>query len=189
MNTAPKFLFVLTAVAALSLAYPASVQAGPTTYQYTGHHFTFVSGPYTTSDFVTAMVMLAGPLGANMPLTQVYPTAFTLSDGVQTISNLTATGGFFYFATNASGAITEWNFYVREEPTTGVIYSFSFRPNGPHLDAGVIGPDGHGGYVFHLPGMWRTLDTVPDVGSTLSLMTLTLMALGLVGRQFKRAAA
>ena len=29
----------------------------------------------------------------------------------------------------------------------------------------------------------------PDAGSTLSLMTLTLMALGLVARRFKRAAA
>ena len=28
----------------------------------------------------------------------------------------------------------------------------------------------------------------PDAGSTLSLMTLTLMALGLVARRFKRAA-
>ena len=56
---------MFTAVAALSIAYPASVQAVPTTYQYTGNPFTFVSGPYTTSDFVTAMVTLARPLPPN----------------------------------------------------------------------------------------------------------------------------
>src|SRR5512133_765730 len=100
---------MFTAVTALSLAYPASVQAVPTTYQYTGNHFTDVSGPYTTSDFVTAMVTLAGPLGANMPLTQVTPTAFTLSDGVQTISNLNGVRVFMFFATNARGAIAEWS--------------------------------------------------------------------------------
>ena len=52
---------IFTAVAALSLAYPASVQAVPTTYQYTGNPFTDVTGLYTTSDFVTAMVTLAAP--------------------------------------------------------------------------------------------------------------------------------
>ena len=85
MKALPKILLALTGVAALSLAYPASVQAVPTTYRYTGNHFTDVCGPYTTSMFVTAMVTLAGPLGANMPLTDVTPIAFTFFDGVQTI--------------------------------------------------------------------------------------------------------
>src|SRR5215471_27968 len=108
MNTAPKFLFFLTAVAALSLAYPASVQAVPTTYKYTGNPFTDVSGPYTTSMFVTAMVTLAGPLGANMPLTDATPIAFSLFDGVQTLGSNTPNLGppVFLFATNALGEIT-----------------------------------------------------------------------------------
>ena len=88
MKSWPKILLALTAFAVLSIAYPASVQAVPTTYRYTGNPFTHVSGPYTTSDFVTAMVTLAGPLGANMPLTEVTPIAFTLFDGVQTISSI-----------------------------------------------------------------------------------------------------
>ena len=102
---------MFTAVVALSLAYPASVQAVPTTYQYTGNPFTEVSGPYTTSMFVTAMVTLAGPLGANMPLELVTPTAFTLFDGVQTLSSTTP--GLerpivFEFATNARDDVTFW---------------------------------------------------------------------------------
>jgi len=36
MNALPKILLALTGVAALSIAYPASVQAVPTTYQYNG---------------------------------------------------------------------------------------------------------------------------------------------------------
>ena len=56
MKALPKILLAATGVAALSLAHPASVQAVPTTYQYTGNPFTDVTGPCTTSDFVTAMV-------------------------------------------------------------------------------------------------------------------------------------
>jgi len=94
----PKILLALTAAAAL-IAYPASVQADPITYMYTGNPFTDVNGPYTTSDFVTALVRLASPLAPNMPLTTVSPIAFTLSDGVQTITNLSNSGFLFQFAT------------------------------------------------------------------------------------------
>ena len=81
MKALPKILLALTGVAALSLAYPGSVQAVPATYRYIGNPFTDVDAPYTTSDFVTAIVTLTGPLGANMPLTAVTPTAFTFSMG------------------------------------------------------------------------------------------------------------
>jgi len=65
---------MFTAVVALSLAYPASVQAVPTTYQYTGNPFTEVSGPYTTSMFVTAMVTLAVfVITASLPLKSNTP--------------------------------------------------------------------------------------------------------------------
>ena len=40
---------MFTAVAALSIVYPASVPAVPTMYHYTGNHFTFATGPYTTT--------------------------------------------------------------------------------------------------------------------------------------------
>ena len=77
---------MFTAVAALSLAYPASVQAVPTTYQYTGNPFTTsATGAYTTTDFVTGMLTVEGPLAPNMPLSFIEDTAFTFSDGVQTL--------------------------------------------------------------------------------------------------------
>jgi hypothetical protein len=88
MKALPKILLALTAVAALSLAHPASLQAVPTTYQYTGNPFTVATAPYSTSDFVTGMVTLAGPLAPNMLLTSVLPIAFTFSDGVQTLTNV-----------------------------------------------------------------------------------------------------
>ena len=76
---------MFTAVAALSIAYPTSVQAVLPPLTIHRNPFTSVVAPYTTGDFSTAVVTLAGRLGANMPLTIVTPTAFTLTDGVQTL--------------------------------------------------------------------------------------------------------
>ena len=122
---------MFTAVTALSIACPASVQAVATTYQYTGNHFTLADGPYTTSDFVTAMVTLAAPLAPNMPLTLVTPTAFTLTDGVQTLNNFNAEDVNIGFATDASGNITAWRVFALaighgEEITTHHDDPFSF---------------------------------------------------------------
>src|SRR5689334_11307437 len=101
MLAAIRCSLMFTAVAALSIAYPASVHAVPTTYQYTGNPFTYVSGAYTTSDFVTVMLTLAAPLPSNFE-GYVTPTAFTFSDGVQTITELTAVASFFFVATGAA---------------------------------------------------------------------------------------
>jgi len=187
MKTLSKILLALTAVAALSIAYPASVQAVPTTYHYTGHHFTEADGPYTTSMFVTAMVTLAGPLGANMPLTEVTPTAFTLFDGVQTISNTTPdlATQVFRFATNACGEITFWEIGVY---TFLVHYIGTIHDGVVHsVDAGGTGR-AFAGRSIDTPGVWSQGIATPDAGSTLSLMTLTLIAFGLVARRFQRAA-
>ena len=53
------------------------------------------------------MVTLAGPLAANILLTGT-PLAFTLFDGVQTITNLTTLLLVFPFNTGPIGQITEW---------------------------------------------------------------------------------
>jgi hypothetical protein len=184
MKTLPKKVIILTAAAALSFAYPASVQAVPTTYQYTGNPFTDVSGPYTTSMFVTAMVTLAVPLAPNMPLTQVTPTAFTLSDGVQTLTNLNAPNPFFFFATDDAGTITGWR--LRADVFPSQIIATRTTGSTPGDFAQFFDGIGRNGGT---PGVWVTTGSVADTGSTLSLMTLTFMALGLVTQRFKRAAA
>jgi len=176
---------MFTAVAALSVVYPASVQAVPTTYHYTGNPFTEVHGVYTTNDFVTAMVTLADPLPPNFH-GDVTPTAFTLSDGVQTLTNTTPlVGAFFQFQTNALGEITNWHVDVNAPRHVNFI-------NTDHTFGGLDGvrAEGHGlAFNQDSPGEWTQATATPDAGSTLSLMTLTLMALGLVARRFQRAAA
>jgi hypothetical protein len=185
MKALPKILLALTGVAALSLAYPASLQAVPTTYQYIGNHFTDVSGIYTTSDFVTAMVTLASPLPPNFQ-GEVTPRAFTLFDGVQTITQINGIPIEFVFSTDASGFITNWHVDVLTIfGSFGVIDTVNSTA-GSISDAGVFGLSN--GFNMHRPGEWTVRPVVSDTGSTLSLLTLTLMALGLVTRRFQRAA-
>src|SRR5262245_27944888 len=188
--TAIRCSLMFTAVAAFSIAFPTSVQAVPTTYVYTGNSFTIVSGPYSTNDFVTAMVTLASPLGLNHDLnTPVTVTAFSLSDGVQTITSGVGQVNFseFAFETGPGGMIINWT--VTVTIPSGEI-STSKLPNGLREDSGVEKfPDPGTGFIFGEPGTWTTLGAVvADTGSTLSLMTVTLLALGLVARRFKRAA-
>ena len=184
MKALPKILLALTAFAALSIAYPASVHAVPTTYQYIGNPFTEVVGPsYTTSDFVTAMITLTGPLGANFS-GFVSATAFTFSDGFQTITDISAFASNFFFKTDAAGAITNWDLVVVNNNPFGSITTANstnvFDEAFFFTDSGLVRDD---------PGKWSVAGAVADTGSTLSLMTLTLMALGLVARRLERAAA
>jgi hypothetical protein len=189
MKALPKVLLALTAIAVVSIAYPTPVQAVPTTYQYTGNPFTVATGPYTTSDFVTAMVTLSRPLPANMPFTSVTPTAFTFFDGVQTISNTTPNVDvFFVFATNARGEITLWFAQALANDPDFRFIDTIHDETGFTADGGGSDVPGSGGNEDS-PGVWSVNASVPDAGSTLSLMTLTLMALGLVARRFQRAAA
>ena len=60
-----------------------------------------------------------------------------------------------------------------------VDFGVIFEPNPEH---------GFGAILGH-PGGWVILSAVADTGSTLLLMTLTFMALGVAARLFKRAAA
>src|SRR5262249_54660036 len=176
MKALPKILLALTAVAALSLVYSTSVQAVPTTYQYTGNPFTFVDGAYTTSDFVSGIVTLAGPLAPNMALTSLSPPAFSFFDGVQTFPKLTPSVDFsFAFATGPTGAITLWNVAVETSAQSNLltIRDGFEEPN----DSGQISFNDRG-LNISAPGQWTTLagGAVADTGSTLSLMTLALMA-------------
>jgi hypothetical protein len=152
-------------------------------YTYTGNPFTDVSGPYTTSDRVTATVTLASPFGPNMPLTIVTPLAFSFSDGVQTITDLNVLSTSIAFETGQTGVITEWEIQVISG--FGVVRTTNTPPLGDVVDVGAMGPAQ--GFNRFAPGEWASI--VPEVGSTLALSFLSLTALGLAARRLKWAAA
>lgn len=81
-----------------------------TSYIYTGMDFTNVSGPYTVSDFISFTMTLAAPLGDDLVNSPVTPLSFTFSDGNPADDLSTASITFFHVYTNASGAITQWEF-------------------------------------------------------------------------------
>ena len=53
---------------------------------------------------------VGGPPGSE--LFRQCHSSFTVSDGVQTFTNHTATTASFFFATDPSGVITEWSFAI-----------------------------------------------------------------------------
>ena len=86
-------------------------------YTYTGDEFTSAVSPYTTTDSVTATIVLQSALGDDVPLSFVSPTdivSFTISDGVFTYTNLNVTSASFSFATGDTGDIISWAFNATE---------------------------------------------------------------------------
>jgi MYXO-CTERM domain-containing protein len=102
---------ILPLVVTAWLAAPSICHA--TVLSYTGNVFTTFDAPYTGTDKVTASITLAAPLADNLNLASVTPLAFSVSDGVQTITDKTAIGSTrFEFSTDSSGNIIDWSIDV-----------------------------------------------------------------------------
>ncbi len=102
MNTIAK---LMVTVAAIVLCGAATAQV---TYDYAGGTFGYVLGQYTTSDSVQGSVTFAAPLAANLNDAFVSsPVSYSLSDGLQTLTNLNSSMNATQFWTNAEGAIPD----------------------------------------------------------------------------------
>lgn len=102
----------------------SSLSAHAITYSYTGNQFDFAGSDITTPcdpgtggcliDSVTVSLDFAAPLGANLALATVSPDAWSISDGLTTITDMTpgiAMTGFLFsmqVGTDGSGNIDEW---------------------------------------------------------------------------------
>lgn len=181
----------LAALGSLFFAMELPGFCGSITYDYTGHDFSIHDSPFTASDSVTGSVILSTPLPLNGGLTDYSAdvTAFSLSDGYQTITTSTNADDEFYFATT-NGNITQWAVEVFNQTTTAGVGTVSVLPSN---DADVIdfgelchvactGDNYYTiGYIYISPGTWSIASTSTPEPSTGGSVGLLLGFLGLAG--------
>jgi hypothetical protein len=169
-----------------------SGQAQTYIYTYTGNDFTSASGPYTTSDNITANLILSAPLGANY---EGSPSAtllnFGINDGVYQdlpeLPNMYVED--FTFGTDSSGNIVSWDFamigfheYV--EPVQAVTMMTVNQPGDVMDSTSIDTPNGNlgAGSVPTDPGKW--VETVVPEPS-IDLLFVSSAALVLAFGRFK----
>jgi hypothetical protein len=158
---------------------PLPCVADTVTYTYTGDTFTYVVGPYTTSDFFTAQITLSAPLADNLPyFTSVTPISFSFSDGVQTITEATASlpNSVFFFATDGTGTISYWNIRVSDPSVIDELGTYN-ESNGLHLDYGYL----DGGVSIGVSSTLGTWTSTSDIAVAPEPSSLMLVATGIVG--------
>lgn len=147
------------------------------TYTYTGNDFTSASAPYTTSDSVTASFVLSSPLPPNLyDFTSEAPLviSYTMSDGVQTFTNLNSEF-VFNLKTDSLGNITEWAIAAAQ---LGYSYNEIGTENGMPPEYGINDSTsfyGANAQILGDAGTWSPFINAPEPG------TLVMLGIGLFG--------
>jgi hypothetical protein len=133
-------------------------------YTYTGFDFTFASGTYTLTDYVSGSFTLASPLGDNLSLASVTPSSYSFTDQVQTITSLSPPSDVtFKISTDASGNIDKW-FINLENPSPYNQISTQTQPN--QEDIGQSGgSEGYNLFESYSESQWTVSGTsTPEPG-------------------------
>jgi hypothetical protein len=184
-----KLAILIAVTASLSAVGAVSASANSVLYSYTGNPFTIVQSPYTTSDSVTASIVLSAALGDSLTDANVTPTSYTLTDGQQTNTNLNSIGStLFQFSTNATGKITDWT--IETNTLVGLINTQSISSE--MVDVGQLTSTFALGENLNNPGKWagpnQPIASTP-LPAALPLFATGLGAMGLFGWRKKRKAA
>lgn len=178
---------LLTLLAIGLFAFTSATVRADYIYTYTGQHYTNVTGSYSTSNYVTVSFTLSSLLGNNFD-NILTPTVFSFSDGVQTFTqNTPPSSDAFHITTDASGAITNW--FLQVAVGASNIQSFNdLRYSGVIQDGSNIGNSSNNGRNRNCAGTWSVTSSVPDAGSSIAFLSLSVSALVLAARRFKPVA-
>jgi hypothetical protein len=108
-NLGPRVTIALLALLLAVSFKPAQADA---IYTYTGKPFSIAVSPYTTQDFVTAVITTQMPLAPNLPFGAIEVNSLSLSDGVQTITLDPSLSSVLNVATDAGGNIDSWQVFL-----------------------------------------------------------------------------
>jgi hypothetical protein len=171
-----------------SFAFFTSANAA--TYEYTGNLFTDATSPYTTSDSISGSMSFAEPLADNLPaLTDVTPSSWSFSDGVQTLTQANTAASpapTFQVETDSSGDIVDWQVILtaRSCLTSG---GYCFVSTNTTSDDGQIlltPSTATSGIVNANPGTWSTVTATP-LPAALPLIAGGVAVIGLFGLRKK----
>jgi hypothetical protein len=167
--------------AAMSAMLPASSRAD-VIYTYTGKPFTQISGPYTTSDFVSGSIDVATALGANYTYNGSLSYTYSFTDGVQTLTGTVATSHITALGTDATGAINIWEMAFGGGPTLLDIIEVcngTSDCNGPPLTNDNV-MEFHSRASSPVPGSWAgpVVTAVPEPAT----WAMLLLGFGIAGR-------
>ncbi len=108
---------VLILAAILIALNPTNAMAVPTTYTYTGNNFDIITDStkpsgmtYSTTNSIAGSFTTAAPLQPDFStFTQIFPIAFSFTDGVNTIASTTPNQfNVFFVTTDTVGQLTQW---------------------------------------------------------------------------------
>ena len=182
----------------LALCTPR-VEAALVTYTYTGNNYTSAVNPYSTSMAITGSFTFASPLAPNTVFIGTdLPSTWSISDGVETITNSTGTLAFDAI-TNSVGGITAWAFATSFNISTGVLLIESVNdpsallvvaslPCGTSNVCDAVWGVGAGHLVGvagvgDAPGTWTPTSTVTPEPSLVFPLAIGLFAMAWIARR------